>query len=158
MNKNKIIMNGLIKFILLTSLFASQCNDRTVVKNNTDTVDFSKEIKGEFEGTYKRVLNYEKGPALAEEESVMFIFFNQSYFCYGSGNNCPPHGRGAYGIEGNSLIFNDTTQGPFDFDSSLLISGEFEISLAQDNIILSRYDQRNDISHYISIKKIVQTK
>ena len=151
-------MNGLIKIVVLISLLFFQCGKKTIVENDADNVDFSKEIKGEFEGTYKRVLNYEKGPALEEEGSVMFVFFNMSYYCFGNGKNCPPPGQGGYHIEGNTLRFGDMTQGPLEFDRSLLISGEFEISLSRDNIILSRYDQGNDISHYISIKKILRKK
>ena len=147
-------MNGLIKIVVLISLFASQCNDRTIVKYGLN--DFPgknpKAVIGSFRGTYKRILNYKKGYTFWEDEEgpIYFIFIDTTYSYWGTLPGCPPRGKGKCVIGEDKITFIDTSSS----NDNYKLNGDFELIFHNNTIILRQQDYKNDILHNAWLEKL----
>lgn len=130
--------NGLYKlaFPILLSVALASCSSDD--DNGTENLD------GKYSGTF--TVNYFNGDTSSNPVTVRFYGEN-NYQCSGNSQDyVPAGGSGHYEIRDSTIVFSDTNFWTANFDSNLILSGEYNYSIDGNELVISA--NKNDVGQY----------
>jgi hypothetical protein len=111
--------------LLITTIFITSCDEET----NGLTV-----IEGIYEGTFIR----SSPTAYFPPSQVTLTFSNGQFQGESEKTKYPAICSGTYDVKGNNIDFTNTCVWTAEFDWTLILSGEFSIGLANDELTLQK--------------------
>ena len=104
-------------------------------------------------GNYSGVFTITESNGQPQSGNVIFNFTNNSYSVVPEQLYLPPIGAGTYSINGNSIVLIDTAIHTTNFDATLILNGNFELSYNSDVLILKQNDTTYNRKRIITLKR-----
>jgi len=121
-----------LAFVLV--LASTACTD----KDKIDDTD----LNGTYTGTF--TVEYANGNSYS---NTVTVTLNHNQYVSSTGENrIPAGGSGGYYLEGNKIVFLDENLWVADFDWNLILSGEYDLQLADKSVEISA--MKNGVGFY----------
>ena len=129
-----------LPFLVVILLFAISCKKDLPVKTQN--------LEGYYEGIFQRIDSLKEG----SRSNVKITFTNDGFSGSSENNKYPAICSGTYTKSGNTIHFINNCMYTADFDWTLILSGEYDYSLLEKKLTLTR-KRGNQIDQYILTKK-----
>jgi len=130
---------------IITFFFLISCDNQN---------DFTAEIiEGTYRGTYTVINNYASDHEDSESGSVELLLEHNNYMITPEVYLTPPNSIGKYTLATSSIIFQDTVEHTANFDWTLIIAGEYQYKLVEDNLELMQIDSENNRKYIFDLLK-----
>lgn len=138
MKKKTILQMAIVLVFVFTA-----CNDK-------DKIDDT-HLNGTYTGTF--TVEYSNGNSYSN--TVTVTLNHNQYTCSNAENRIPAGGSGGYYLDGGKIVFLDENLWTADFDWNLILSGEYDLQLAENNVEISA--MKNGVGFYqYKLQKVVQ--
>jgi len=129
--------SGVCKLIIICvlSLIFVSCNN--------DDEDLSQRINGTYSGTF--TVEYLNGDTFTNPVTIEFTGVN-NYQSSGSSDYFPAGGNGSYERSNSTIDFYDENYWTANFDWNLILSGEYDYLISDNELIISA--NRSDLGIY----------
>lgn len=117
-----------------------------ILNSCTQDDDITQNLNGTYSGIF--TVKYSDDTTHSNSVTVNFSGMNK-YISSGNGNTndfFPAGGSGTYKIEDSKIIFSDTNAWLANFDWNLILNGEYNFSMNQNQLIISA--NKNNVGFY----------
>lgn len=91
--------------------------------------------EGIYKGTFSRVISF--GPR--DTSNVIINFSSDTWFGQSDSLNFPVLGQGTYKVENDLIVFTNQTNVAEDFDTTLILSGNYQFNFSYTRVEIYRY-------------------
>lgn len=128
--------NGIFKMLLIAILTFTSCN-------SDDDNNDNQNLNGIYTGTF--TVEYLNGDTFSNAVTVNFNEEN-NYQSSGNEDYFPAGGSGTYEKSNSTIEFYDINYWTANFDGNLILNGEYNYSLNENELIISA--NKNDVGFY----------